>query len=225
MTRSRIWKVHLDQPDDELRWWQSLSAAERERARRFASPVQQRRFAVAHAALRAILGRACQVPAAHLEFRTEAGGRPYLELPGGPPPPDFNLSHSGEWALVGLAPSRWRVGVDVEQIRPDLDCLAMARRMYQAAEVDRLSQADPALRRTEFFLLWSAKEAFVKAIGVGLAGFQDVLVHREGDGVRGTVLSSATPEVVWPVRWLEIAPGYVAAIVDGPPPGTATKAA
>lgn len=223
MTEPRVWKVNLDQPDDP-RWWAVLSTSERERAARFADPDQRRRYAVAHTALRAILGHECELPAAQLRFRIEAGGRPFLEMPGGPAPPDFNLSHSGEWALVAVGPPHWRVGVDVEQIRPDLDFLAMARHMYQAVEVERLLMADPPLQRTEYFQLWSAKEAYVKALGLGLAGFRDVLVLREHNAVRGTVLSRSAPDTVWPVRWLDVAPGYVAAIVNGPPPSTAIAA-
>ncbi|MEV7965852.1 4'-phosphopantetheinyl transferase superfamily protein [Sphaerisporangium sp. NPDC088356] len=215
MAGPRVFRIHLDQPDDP-RWWRMLSDAERERASRLACSTEQHRFTIAHAALRAILGRLCGVRAPMLDFRTEAEGRPYLALPDGRPPLDFNLSHSGEWALVAVTPPGSRVGVDVERIRQDLDCLEMARRMYQPAEVDRLHYADPAARHTDYFELWSAKEAYVKAVGVGLAGLRDVLVHREASAPHGTVLSRSLPGAVWPVRWLDIAPGYSAALVTGP---------
>ncbi|MFG1877466.1 4'-phosphopantetheinyl transferase family protein [Sphaerisporangium sp. NPDC049003] len=213
-TGPRIFRVHLDQPDDS-RWWRMLSDAERERASQLASPTDKHRFTIAHAALRAILGRLCGVRASRLTILTEAGGRPYLALPDGRPPLDFNLSHSGEWALVAVTPGS-RVGVDIELIRPDLDCLEMAKRMYQPAEVDRLHHTDPAARHTEYFALWSAKEAYVKAIGIGLAGLRDVLVNREADAPHGTVLSRTHPGALWPVRWLDAAPGYSAALVTGP---------
>jgi 4'-phosphopantetheinyl transferase len=208
----RVWKVHLDQPDD-WHWWHVLSDAERERAQRLATPTEQRRFMVAHAALRSILGRLCGVRAGLLGFESEPAGRPYLALPGRPPPLDFNLSHSGEWALVAVAPPAWRVGVDIELIRPDLDYIGMARRIYQPMEVDYLLRADPAQRRNEYFQFWSAKEAYVKAVGVGLSGMPDVLVHREGAATQGTVSSLTLPDAVWPVRWLDVATGYTAALV------------
>lgn len=208
-----VWQVHLDRPGDLSPWWRVLSEPERERATRLACPRAQRRFVVAHAALRAILGRLCGVRAALLELRTEPAGRPYLALPSGRPPLDFNLSHSGEWALVAVAPARWRVGVDIEQISPDLDCLAMARHLYQPAEVTRLAAASADARRTEYYMLWTAKEAYVKALGTGLAGLRDVAVHRAGSATTGAVRSPAAPAAAWPVRWLRVAPGYAAATV------------
>ncbi|MEV6153282.1 4'-phosphopantetheinyl transferase superfamily protein [Nonomuraea sp. NPDC052129] len=242
MTQPRVWKIHLDRPLAPG-GWRSLSDAERERARRLGSARERHRFMVAHAALRAILGDVCGVRAARLAFGTEDGGRPYVTLPHGRTAPgfdlpddeaapdsnlshsravadsnllrgrgapDFNLSHSEEWALVAVAPPGSRVGVDVERIREDLDCLAMAGSMYQREEVDRLREAGPSGLRTGYFRLWTAKEAYVKAVGVGLAGLRNVLV-REESTTHGAVLSP--PGAALPVRWLDVAPGYAAAVV------------
>lgn len=211
VTGPRVWKIHLDQPDDDSRWWQLLSSAERARALELVCPDERRRYTVAHAALRAILGRVCGVRGSQLQFGAEPNGRPYLITPGGPPI-DFNLSHSGEWALVAVTPPSWRVGVDIERIRPDLDVLGMARRMYQPAEFERLqANSDEDQQRDEYFQLWSAKEAYVKAIGIGLAGMRTVMVDREPGAEFGDVLTKSAPESVWRVRWLWVAPGYAAA--------------
>ncbi|MEV1240350.1 4'-phosphopantetheinyl transferase family protein [Nonomuraea sp. NPDC050022] len=209
MTQPRVWKIHLDRPLAPG-GWRSLSDAERERARRLGSARERHRFMVAHAALRAILGEVCGVRAARLAFGTEESGRPYVTRSHGRGAPDFNLSHSEEWALVAVAPPGSRVGVDVEWIREDLDCLAMAGSMYQPEEVDRLREAGPSGLRTGYFRLWTAKEAYVKAVGVGLAGLRNVLV-REESTTHGAVLSP--PGAALPVRWLDVAPGYAAAVV------------
>lgn len=196
----KVWKVHLDRREDRHR--RSLSYAERERALRLADPLERRRFVVAHAALRAVLAEQCGIPDVRLAFRTEESGRPYLESWDG----DFNLSHSGEWALIAVAPPGSRVGVDVERISSDVDFLEMAARMYQPEEAARVREAG----RAEYFRLWTAKEAYVKAAGVGLAGLRDVVV-RQGSAT-ATVLSRSLPGE-WPVRWLDVAPGYAAALV------------
>ncbi|MEV4173301.1 4'-phosphopantetheinyl transferase superfamily protein, partial [Nonomuraea sp. NPDC049709] len=154
-------------------------------------------------------------------------GRPCLDRGEGRPAPDFNLSHSDAWALVAVAPEGARVGVDVERVRADLDHLALARHLYQPEEVARLLAAGPGADLTEYFRLWTAKEAFVKATGAGLGGLRDVLVRvREGagvlEGVRageevrargGSATSVRSRSLRGPVRWLDVAPGYAAAVV------------
>ncbi|GAA2811476.1 4'-phosphopantetheinyl transferase family protein [Nonomuraea dietziae] len=203
----RVWRVDLDRAGAR-RGWRLLSCAERERALAFADPVERRRYVVAHAALRTVLGGLCGVPADRLGFGRDGSGRPCLLPLGRRPVPDFNLSHSGAWALVATAPPGARVGVDVEQVRARFDHLALARRFYQPEEVARLRATGPE----GFFRLWTAKEAYVKASGVGLAGMSDVLV-REGSATHATVLSRSARFPECRVRWLDVAPGYAAALV------------
>nr|WP_062330496.1 4'-phosphopantetheinyl transferase superfamily protein [Herbidospora sakaeratensis] len=197
MTDSFVWRVHLDQPDG-ARWASLLSGPERARAAALATPAERRRFTVAHGVLRVLLGRLTGLPPAGLVFGAESGGRPYLVGR----PIDFNLSHSDEWALIGVARPGLRVGVDVERVRDDLDHLAMARHLYRPAEVERLTRA--ACPREEYFRLWCAKEAYIKATGAGLAGLRDAPVTHEGNATVGSSRS---------LRWLDVAPGYAGAIV------------
>ncbi|GAA0440416.1 hypothetical protein Acor_12760 [Acrocarpospora corrugata] len=192
-----MWRVHLDRPDG-ARWAPLLSAQERARAAALADPVERRRFTVAHGVLRAVLGRLGGVPPAGLVFGAEDNGRPYLVGH----PIDFNLSRSEEWALIGVAPPGLRVGVDVERVRHNLDHLAMARHLYQPAEVDHLTRAASPVEG--YFRFWCAKEAYVKAVGVGLAGLRDTLVTPEGNATVGSSRS---------LRWLDVAPGYAGAVV------------
>ncbi|MFC5814176.1 4'-phosphopantetheinyl transferase family protein [Nonomuraea harbinensis] len=233
---ARVWRVNVDRPE-RPGWWHCLSAAEREKAAALAEPLARRRYVAAHAALRAVLGELCGVPAAQLAFGTDASGRPCLRSSGGGPDfnlegwgegsdfnlshsggvPDFNLSHSGEWALIAVAAPGGRVGVDVERVRDDFDHLEMARRMYQAEEAARVCAAGPGAGLAEYFRLWTAKEAYVKASGAGLAGLRDVLVRPEAgtcaESRGGSALSRSLPGSQVPVRWLDVAPGYAAALV------------
>ncbi|MFI6792189.1 4'-phosphopantetheinyl transferase family protein [Nonomuraea sp. NPDC050383] len=199
-----VWKVRLDRPQ-RAEWQDWLSAAERDRAGRFADAGERHRYVVAHAALRSVLGELCGVPPGAVRLTAEASGRPCLEPGGGRP--DFNLSHSGDWALVAVAAPGTRVGVDVERVRADLDHLELARRMYQPEEAERVRE----IGLVEYFRLWTAKEAYVKATGAGLAGLRSCLVRDTATG-SGTV-ASRSPREGWPVRWLDVAPGYAAALV------------
>jgi len=202
----RVWRVNLDRPE-RPGWWHCLSGAEREKASALADPLARRRYVAAHAALRAVLGRLCGVPAARLAFAADTRGRPRLLLDGAP---DFNLSHSDEWALIAVT-ARGRVGVDVERVRDDFDHLELARRIYQPEEAARVRAASSS--PAEYFRLWTAKEAYVKASGAGLAGLRDVLVRPHEKSRTGSALSRSLPVSEVPVRWLDVAPGYAGALV------------
>ena len=90
------------------------------------------------------------------------GGKPVIE---GHPSVHFNVSHSGDYVLC--AASSAPVGVDIE-LR-GLPRLPVARRFYHSAEIDRLERLSPADQSRCFYDYWSAKEAFLKYLGTGLA--------------------------------------------------------
>jgi len=87
-------------------------------------------------------------------------------LPVADPPVDVSLSHGGGWIAVA-AHRHGRVGVDVEAVREVGP--ALARRCLSPAELNWLDRAaDAPDRRERFLRLWTAKEAYLKAIGTGL---------------------------------------------------------
>jgi len=79
--------------------------------------------------------------------------------------PHFNLSHSGNLALIALAPVP--VGVDLERDTP-ADAQALAQAWLTPAEQARLACGDD-----DFLGLWTAREAVLKAMGTGLSGEPD----------------------------------------------------
>ncbi|HVX44950.1 MAG TPA: 4'-phosphopantetheinyl transferase superfamily protein [Mycobacteriales bacterium] len=130
-----------------------LSREERERAGGFDDPAQRRRFTTAHVALREILGTTLGCDPGGIALSRGRYGKPRCA---GPP---FNLSHSGEHALLAVGTIR-EVGIDLEQVRPRFPVEAFARRYFPATEAD-LVGADPA----RYAALWTRKEACVKVAG------------------------------------------------------------
>jgi len=88
----------------------------------------------------------------------------------------FNISHSGEWVVGAL--SNYPVGIDVEKLDP-ID-LGIARRFLVKSEFDELcSIAGPEVLYS-FYDLWTVKESYIKAIGMGLSmPLDSFLVLRE----------------------------------------------
>ncbi|MBR9727366.1 4'-phosphopantetheinyl transferase family protein [Shewanella intestini] len=90
----------------------------------------------------------------------------------------FNISHSGEWLMIGLlkqAPDGLRVtdkplfGVDIERNRDKTDIYPILNHYFSPQETTHLLALDEQYQRQRFFDLWSIKESYIKAEGSGLA--------------------------------------------------------
>ncbi|MFQ3632504.1 4'-phosphopantetheinyl transferase family protein [Roseiflexus sp.] len=200
-----VWIIRLDRQVAVVRLlWGMLSDDERARALRFRCPRDQDRFIVAHAALRSILSGYLSVMPSRVRIRTLAYGKPAID---GDTAIRFNLSHSGDLALCAIAGGR-EIGVDVEQIRPDLDWDRLARCFFSADEVAALEALEPKHRLEGFLRCWTRKEAYLKARGEGLALSLDSF----------TVLPDPEPSIAkhWQIVDLKLMPAYVAALaVEG----------
>lgn len=77
--------------------------------------------------------------------------------------PVLSLSHARGHALVGAAPAGWRIGVDLEAIRPR-DVARLAEWCCNDDERGALARyGDEPRRLRAFYLLWTLKESFIKA--------------------------------------------------------------
>lgn len=201
-----------------------LSAAERERADRFAFERDRTRYTLCRAGLRRLLSAHLGIPPAAIAFDTNAYGKPRLvngpepgglQFPGGV---QFNVSHSGDIAVYALAHGR-AVGVDVEAIETRVDRDAIARDTFSAAEHDAYAALNPASRPVAFMNCWTRKEAFIKAVGEGLSyplrSFDVSLVPGEDARLLRLEAGPGTAGD-WTLASFEPCPGYVGAVaVEG----------
>lgn len=199
-----VWLVacegERDPPSQEL-----LSPEERQRAESFVFEEHRSRFIQAHTALREILSRYTQMPAECLRFEYGKHGKPYLK--GAGTSLCFNLSHSAELALVAVGEMP-EIGVDVERVRPIAEWMDISRNTFHPVE-DAWILAQPAQRRMEgFFHVWTAKEAYVKASGLGVAQPLESF----------SVVGEALPQD-YTITHLAVPSGYVGAVAH-PPPST-----
>lgn len=163
-----VWRVRLDRDDraiDALS--EDLAPDELERLERLHRSEVGRRWLVSRAALRQILAAELGISPASVSLKLGPHGRPGLDPDAHRSDLDFNLSHSGELALVATA-GGLRVGVDVERLRQRRDPLRVADRYFSTAEVEALRALPPADRPLAFLRYWTAKEALAKGLGLGL---------------------------------------------------------
>jgi 4'-phosphopantetheinyl transferase len=164
-----VWRVSLSQPEEVVNSLEEiLSEDERRRAGRFLKTEDQRRFTVARAALRAILGDYLALPPREIRFRYTDYGKPELDLARNEVPIRFNLSHSHELVLCAICRDS-EVGVDLEFVRAGFPIDEIAPQFFSQAENAALAALAPDERRRAFFACWTRKEAYIKADGKGLS--------------------------------------------------------
>jgi 4'-phosphopantetheinyl transferase len=146
-----------------------LTPEERARHGRLASPEFKLEFLAAAALCRHALSRYAPVAPADWNFVPGEHGKPAIAAPQVDPPLWFNLS--GTRGLVACAVSRATptVGVDVERLEPAPDMLDVAAQFFSAREAEALRALGPEEQAERFFSLWTLKEAYVKARGLGIA--------------------------------------------------------
>jgi 4'-phosphopantetheinyl transferase len=136
-----------------------LSDDEKARAARFKTIQLCERWTAARAGLRIVLARHLGVSPSSLQFEIADHGKPALM--GGP---HFNLSHSDGFAALAVCASE-PVGVDIErlgELHQDV-----AEQFFAPEELAALAATPLSHRAGAFYRCWTAKEAFLKALGVG----------------------------------------------------------
>jgi 4'-phosphopantetheinyl transferase len=195
---THVWQAQLDSEG-----WpcvDRLPVEERERAKRLHSPHARGRWVAARWALRTVLGHYLEEEPAAVELRLAERGKPMLAAPSAPL--RFNLSHSADRALVAVAWER-EIGVDIEQIVPRRDLLALARRALEPEQAEAIARMPEGDRLGAFHAAWTRREAIAKCLGTGLWAAPAEAAE--------TVVSA-----------LDAGPGFAAAIAVGgsdlPPP-------
>jgi 4'-phosphopantetheinyl transferase len=214
-----VWQAPLDGAAELVdRFAACLDGEERYRAERFHFPRDRDRYVVGRGRLRLLLGEYLGVAPEDVGFQYSTAGKPALSAGSGSADLRFNVAHSDGLALYAVTRGR-DVGVDVERVRPDLAWRELAERYFAPTEVAELVALPPARQRLAFFTCWTRKEAYVKALGLGLSvpldGFAVTLAPDRPAALIGTAHDPAQCER-WELRELVPAAGFVGAMaVEG----------
>jgi 4'-phosphopantetheinyl transferase len=155
-----------------------LSPDERERAARFVFERDRRQFVVSRGALRVALGAYLERDPAGIAFSYGGRGKPSIADEHSV---EFNVSHSGDVAVLALARGG-PVGVDVEDMDRSVEVGALAERFFSREEAAHLRDLPEPHRREAFFRCWTCKEAYIKALGDGMAVALDSFSVNVGSG-------------------------------------------
>ena len=200
----------ISEPSTLQRYAELLTAEEAARWQRFHFPDDRHVFLIARALLKTVLAHYAGVSAAELRFVTGAFGKPALQ---GRPDLAFNLSHcKGSVALaIGRAEE---VGVDIEGLTPTRpDFVAIAERYFNPAEVRQLKALPDTAQFTRFMELWTLKESYVKALGLGLSKpLEDGVFQFYADRLQFRDRQAPEAGARWSFALVELAASFRAAV-------------
>ncbi|WP_330301252.1 4'-phosphopantetheinyl transferase family protein [Streptomyces sp. NBC_00503] len=184
-------------------------------------------FITCRAAVKRVLSGVLDVPAAEVALGrnpcpgcgSAEHGPPAVLLPA--TPWRISIAHTHGLGMLALSP--FRVGIDVEQVRPldvgqvDAPVLTRAEREAVTAQPEGLARA------TAFLRCWTRKEAVLKALGIGITIDLTTLESRAwAEGPAQVTTSALGSPSTWRMATVPSPAGWVAALAlpagaDRPP--------
>jgi 4'-phosphopantetheinyl transferase len=163
---AHVWLAKLDLDSAVLEnLSRFLNDEEKARAARFKVDHARDEFTAGRALLRIVLGKYLGSDPKKLTFRIGEHGKPELAEKNAI---HFNLSHTRSLAAIAVTHSG-AIGVDVERVRENVDSLQLAERYFSKQESAWVRSHSVSKRAGAFFSCWTAKEAYIKALGMGLS--------------------------------------------------------
>lgn len=221
-----LWYVRPDKVLAVNLWAQYyalLSPEERTRWSQLTRPEARQEFLISRALVRTVLSLYAEVTPADWRFIITGAGKPKIAAPTNSMPLIFNLAHTRELVLCGVALGT-EIGVDTEHRDRPNATPALARRYFAPAEVAYLERLPPDQWKDGFFRIWTLKEAYLKARGLSVTMPLDAFAFDLESGLHPQV-AFMPPLVDKPAHWrfasLHVQPDHLAAVAlrvsDGEP--------
>jgi len=219
--RIDIWHVDLNLSD--LDRFDLLSEDEIIRSEKMLHLKNKKLFVRSRCALRLLLAKCLSLNPVSLSFQYGEKGKPQLLKPKNSQL-EFNLSHSDDIALISIARER-QIGIDISHIKRSTNWEGIAKRSFTKIEQNYLIAPEPSQVPSQtasqvlnqetslnrFHRIWSQKEAYTKALGLGYSyGFKNFSVDIAG----GLIQDSINPEAnkIWTIHSFESGDDTVAAL-------------
>ena len=210
-----VWRSRMDLPESEIRkFHETLSQQEQERAEKFTFPDKFEEYVVTRGLLRTALSHVLEQSPDAFSFEYTTEKKPYLAKKFDGQCVSFNVSHSNGQSLVAISLDR-NIGIDIEKIRNDVEHEKLAKRFFSLAEYEALKQYEGDTAQA-FFAAWTRKEAFVKAVGKGIAfGLNEFDVNIDPNEAPQMLTTRWNPDEVskWYMSSIPTEADYIATVV------------
>lgn len=190
-----------------------LGPQDQERAAQFRFPEDRARFVLG----RALLGKCLDelgMPARPLDLTYTAQKRPLLTRN---PELQFSISHAGDFVVLAIS-FYTLLGIDVEQVANEIDYKSLAENIFAGNDLSAFQElpADKSIR--SFFQAWTAKEAWLKAQGIGiLEGLTHVSVPLQPAPSPLRLAAAESDKQPWLLQTLPLPADYVGNLVWNDP--------
>ncbi|OOQ61562.1 4'-phosphopantetheinyl transferase family protein [Mucilaginibacter pedocola] len=184
----------------------TLTQEEAERGQKYHQLKDRQRFVVSRGAQRYILAQYLGKQPAELTFTIGPNKKPYLHTPGGIDI-RYNITHAGDCILLAI--SHTTVGADVEYIDADFPFDDIITGHFSAAEAVFINKNNKA---HSFYLLWTRKEALLKATAQGLGEHLQETPSLDGEHTMPASLSGSDRD--WEVVSFELPDEHIGSVVS-----------
>ena len=148
---------------------QYLSDEESKQQKRFHFEKHKHQYLITRALVRSVLSLYDDnISPEAWEFKSNAYGKPYISNTNSCLPLCFNLSHTENFIVLAVSLS-CDVGIDVEYLPRHGAMEEIAESFFSKAEVIELKKLPKEQQKQRFYDLWTLKEAYIKACGMGLS--------------------------------------------------------
>lgn len=163
---TNVFTIEIDQLESYLQiFYYCLSIEEKTKATEIRCRIQKKRYIISHGFLRFLLGECLSIFPSKVEYSYNKFQKPLCKQD---PNLYFNMSHSNNYVCYVFS-FNYKVGIDIEFINNIFkieDLLPSIAAPEEALAFDKPYEADKAYL---FYKMWTIKEAFLKALGIGLS--------------------------------------------------------
>jgi 4'-phosphopantetheinyl transferase len=167
-----IWYVYdEDIVDSHLlsQYHNILNREEQLQQKRFYFKKHRHQYLITRAMVRSVLSLYVnEITPEKWEFKKNDYGKPFINNSSLEIPLCFNISHSDKLVVMAVTLDQ-EIGVDVEYLPRRGKNLEIATSFFSPIEVKQLLELSPEKQKNRFFDLWTLKEAYIKACGMGLS--------------------------------------------------------
>lgn len=132
------------------------------KAGRLSNAEDRKTVLICYTLLRMILSKKLNIDPDEISYLYGIHGKPAIKGD----PLFFNISHTRNSFSFAIS-EYFYIGLDVEEINRDINFESIIRRFFSGDEGEYILNSK-GKSRERFFLLWTRKEAFLKAIGTGI---------------------------------------------------------